>query len=120
MTISFADKCKIGFGLLIFLFLSACSEKKKERIPAGILPMKVMEDFLFDLHKAEAELLTSGIRQDTAVVLFKRMEHNLYKKYKLDTGIVKKSIRYYSTHIDLMDSIYHNMGLKLQEPDTIK
>ena len=111
-------KSKIGLGLLVFLFAWACAEEKREAIPSHILSMQRMESFLFDLHKTESQLLLSGIRQDTAAVLFETMEKRLYQKHKLDSGRVLSSLRYYASHMEMMDSMYKHLEMRAKKVAT--
>ena len=104
------------FGCVLVSVFACKREEKKESVPAGILPPKTMAAFLGDIHNVESSLLLSGIRQDSAAELFKDLEKDLLKKHKLDTGKVNRSLKFYTTHIELLDSIYSMIG---KMPDSL-
>jgi hypothetical protein len=108
-------KAALIFLASCLLLLSCQQEEKKTSIPAGILPPKKMAAFLKDIHQTESVLLLSGIRQDSSAELFKDLEKDILKKHKLDTGKVNRSLRYYTTNIEMLDSLYSMIG---KEPDS--
>ena len=97
------------FVSIISGLLSCESEETKVQIPTNVLPISKMETYLYDLHTLEAKLQISGIRQDTLSELFPVLEKELMKKHKLDTGLVKRSFRFYAKNIALMDSMYTHL-----------
>lgn len=74
-----------------------------------------MEELLFSIHEQEARLLMSGIRQDTAYLLFDTLQKQLMKRLKIDSTALRISLNYYSQHVELLDSIYKRMEIKAQE-----
>lgn len=110
---------KTILNLLIVSILSglfACnSEESKVQIPKNVLPIAKMERYLYDLHELEAKLQTSGIRQDTLSQLFPVLEKDLMKKHKTDTGMVKRSFRFYAKNIAMMDTIYTHLLKKAEK-----
>lgn len=79
-----------------------------------MVPMRKMEKFLYELHRLEAELLISGVRQDTLVAVFEKREKDLYARHHLDSAKVNRSLRYYTTHIELLDSMYKHLQQRVQ------
>lgn len=98
-----------GLLLLVSFFLFSCEEEKQTQIPANVIAQGKMGKILMELHDAEAKLIQSGIRQDTSMALFLRMQEEIYRKYKVDTGSVNRSLRFYTQHIEILDSVYARM-----------
>lgn len=111
---SSAGKCKIGIGLFLAFFHFQCSEPKSNSIPKGVLPQAKMEELLFSIHEQEARLLMSGIRQDTAYLLFDTLQKQILKRLQVDSTALRISLNYYSQHVELLDSIYKKMEKKAQ------
>ena len=95
--------------------MSCESEEKKVVIPNNVLPIPKMEAYIGDLHELESKLQLSGIRQDTSSELFLVLEKELMKKHKIDTGMVKRSFRFYATNIELMDTMYTHLLQKAEK-----
>jgi hypothetical protein len=92
---------------LVWLFLAACQEKEpQKKIPKNLIAPAKMEAFLYEIHEAEAKVLLSGIRQDSAAALYDFMEKKIIKKHKLDSGKINQSIQYYNQHPEKLDSMY--------------
>ncbi|HRH33542.1 MAG TPA: DUF4296 domain-containing protein [Catalimonadaceae bacterium] len=111
---SSAGKCKIGIGLFIAFFLFQCSEEKKNELPKGVLPPEKMEEMLFSLHYQEAKLLMSGIRQDTAYLLFDTLQKQIMNRLNVDSTSLRLSLNYYSQNVELLDSLYKRMETTAQ------
>lgn len=95
---------------MCWVVLFSCEEPKVNDKPKGLLPPARMMAILKDLHHQEAVLNLSGIRQDSAASLFKHLEKDLFKKHKVDSIQVMKSLEYYNQHIEVLDSMYRAMG----------
>ncbi len=100
---------------LIAGLISCESEEKKVVIPNNVLPILKMEAYVGDLHELESKLQLSGIRQDTLSELFLVLEKDLMKKHKIDTGMVKRSFRFYAKNIELMDTMYTHLQQKAEK-----
>lgn len=104
--------------LLSLVFIGSlafsCEEEQRVHIPADVIPQRKMEKILLGIHDAEARLIQSGMRQDTAMTVFLRMQADLYKEYKVDTGSVNRSLRFYTQHLDLLDSMYRRMEMRVK------
>jgi hypothetical protein len=111
---SSAGKCKIGIGLFLAFFLIQCSDEKKNTLPRGVLPPEKMEEMLFSIHQQEARLLMSGIRQDTAYLLFDTLQKQIMNRLKVDSTTLRLSLTYYSQHVELLDSLYKQMETRAQ------
>ena len=98
--------------LLAFIILLpiACGKRDRlENTPAGILPMDSMALFLRDIHDLESALLVSGIRQDSLQNLYRELEPGIFQKHHSDTAKVNRSLRYYTSDPELLDSLYHRV-----------
>ena len=88
--------------------LTACEQPNKlPDPPAGVLPMDSVALVLRDIHELESSLMVSAIRQDSAQNLYRTLEPELFRKYKLDTSRFNRSLRFYSSDPFLLDSLYH-------------
>ena len=103
----------LGFCLL--LVITSCEEEQQTQIPANVLSQAKMESILLEIHEAESKLQQTGLRQDSAVALFEYYLKQIYSKHKVDSGKVNRSLRFYTQHIELMDSIYQNLEAR-KEP----
>ncbi len=102
--------------LTALLFFCHCSRtENNEKIPAGTLTPAKMQEFLYDIHSAEAKVMVSGIRQDSASALFHHMELQIMKKHKLDTSLVNRSLDFYNRHPELLDSVYAGLLKRTQK-----
>lgn len=113
--ISSVGKCKIGFGLFVAFFLFQCSDPKPAGLPEKVISPEKMEELLFSLHEQEARLLMSGIRQDTAFLLFDSLQMRILNRLKVDTTTLRLSLEYYTQHLEILDSLYRKMEKRAQE-----
>ena len=96
------------FPAIFLLILFSCTEEEKPAsAPKGILPMDSTALVLRDIHELESALMVSSIRQDSTQNLYRALESDIFRKYKLDTGRFNRSLRYYSSEPYLLDSLYH-------------
>lgn len=104
-----------GFGLFLSL-LWACHQPPDEKKIARtqFLSPDSLEMVLENLHLLESTLLVSGIRQDTAFVLFDSLQRRTLKNLKVDTTTLNNSLKYYSKNVELLDSIYRRIEKKVQ------
>ena len=94
-------------AFLLLIFFSCTEEEKPATTPKGILPMDSTALVLRDIHELESALMVSSIRQDSTQNLYRALEPDIFRKYKLDTGRLNRSLRYYSSEPYLLDSLYH-------------
>ncbi len=96
------------FPAFLLLILFSCTEEEKPAsAPKGILPMDSTALVLRDIHELESALMVSSIRQDSTQNLYRELEPDIFRKYKLDTTRFNRSLRYYSSEPYLLDSLYH-------------
>jgi hypothetical protein len=94
-------------AFILLIFFSCTEEEKPTTTPKGILPMDSTAMVLRDIHELESALMVSSIRQDSTQNLYRALEPDIFRKYKLDTGRLNQSLRYYSSEPYLLDSLYH-------------
>lgn len=74
--------------------------------PSGILSEDSLIHMLREIHQMEGILSNSGMRQDSAAMLFQVFEMELYKKYAVDSTRFSKSLKYYTSNLKKLDSLY--------------
>ena len=101
--------------------LTACEQPNKlPDSPAGVLPMDSVALVLRDIHELESSLMVSAIRQDSAQNLYRALEPELFRKYKLDTSRFNRTLRFYSSDPYLLDSLYHVVQRKTDSAAVVK
>jgi hypothetical protein len=100
-------KLRIFTAFFLLILFSCTEEEKPASAPKGILPMDSTALVLRDIHELESALMVSSIRQDSTQNLYRALEPDIFRKYKLDTGRFNRSLRYYSSEPYLLDSLYH-------------
>lgn len=99
-------------NLCVCLLAISCQEENRTQIPTNIIAPDKMEAILSEIHQLESNLLQTGIRQDSTVPVFEFYQKQIYAKYQVDTGSVNRSVRFYTQHVELLDSIYTKMEIK--------
>ena len=102
--------------LLFLLMLTACG--KKEKIPAGILPVPQMTNVLWDLMLADEMVAmqypvdTANVRFDTSLVLYSQVAkaHNTTQKQ------FQQSLQFYKKRPDLMQVIIDSLTARTVIP----
>ena len=91
--------------ILCFLLMASC--KSAPKTPPGILDQNSMINVLIDIHVAEAQANSAGLRsQDSVQVYYKVLEKDVFGKYGIDSTRYYDSYRYYMENIKQMDQIY--------------
>lgn len=101
------DLKRFFYSLFLLSFLSCQSDQEANRRPSGILSPDSLVLILREVHEAEGLLANSGMRQDSAAVLFQVCEAKLYRKYGIDSTRFSESLKYYTSNLKVLDSIYH-------------
>jgi hypothetical protein len=96
------------FSALLFLF--AC---KNEDDASGIIKQDKMVHLLADVHLTDGSLAEqiggdSLFKYGTGKYLY------LFKQYHTDSAQFKKSMKYYTTHPDVLSKMYADIGALLQ------
>lgn len=99
----------------MILILTACSSSTDDK-PEYILPKEKMVAFLIDSHMKEGQLTAAKISKDSARVLFKDIEQDLYKEHDIDSVQFLESYHYYLDHVeqlaDIYDAVIDSLSLK--------
>ncbi|MBO0936332.1 DUF4296 domain-containing protein [Fibrella sp. HMF5335] len=108
----------------IALFLCAaslfmqCGSTKNElgAAPAKLISPAKMADILAEIHMAEARVGKLNIgNSDSAAIVFKRLQNNVFAKAQVDTATYTKSYVYYSSHPAELAGIYEQVIEKLKK-----
>ncbi len=103
----------IRFICLLLLIFSACSGSDSP--PKGLLSEEKMAAVLTDIHISEARVSNLKIgSMDSSLLVFQRMEENIWKKHKVDTLKYKESYAFYVSHPEQMERIYEKVIKKLE------
>lgn len=101
--------------LLSGLLVMACGTPGDDR-PANLLDEDRMVAILVDVHLAENRVSRLGLpSSDSANVVYKRLERQIFKKHGVDTSAYEKSYVYYSSHPREMEAIYKRIVETLQK-----
>lgn len=105
--------------ILIPFLLFGC--KKGEEIPEHIMTQEAMSNILMDIHIAHAKVQTlKGINQDSAKILFRYYELDLFQKHNVAESIYYQSYNYYLDHPDLMLEVYTSLVDSLSLKESLK
>ncbi len=100
--------------MLIFL---SCNENSKP--PKDILGREKMAEILVDIHIAESRVSKMNLRSmDSSVVVFNKLQQDIWAKYEVDSSLYNKSYAYYASNPEAMSGLYEIVTQKLEEPDT--
>jgi len=100
--------------MLIFL---SCNENSKP--PKDILGREKMADILADIHMAESRVSKMNLRSmDSSVVVFNKLQQDIWAKYEVDSSLYNKSYSYYASNPEAMNSLYEIVTQKLEKTDT--
>jgi hypothetical protein len=86
-----------------------------------------MAHILTEVHLAEARVTKMNrVSQDSNTLIYKHLEKQIFRKYKVDTAAYSKSYTYYSSDPDQLAEIYKKVTEELERrkkpvpPDTGK
>lgn len=89
----------------VLLGLAACHPS--DDAPAGLIPETQMVRFLKDVHVAEQRVTDLRLQsQDSALIVFKRLEADLYRRHGIDTVDYRRSYQYYAARPERFKVIY--------------
>ncbi len=92
--------------LVIFVFLCACTEVKQEPKPANLIPLEKMIEITVDMNLVEAQIAEVQLLQNVVKDSVHAYYGQLFGKHNVTRDQYEESLGYYTTQIDLMDSIY--------------
>ena len=97
------------------LFLAFCSVallgcgEEKVKLPAGLLPPAKITSILADIHIAESRVELMRVSPDTADVVFRRLQKEIFKKHKVSEAEFNKTYDYYIDNIAALDKVYEGL-----------
>ena len=90
--------------IILFILLQSC----KEGIPKEIIQPDRMEKILFDIHVVDGYLGTLTDK-DTTKIIASSYYNGIYKKFKIDSALLSKSMDYYYSHPVILNEIYNKV-----------
>lgn len=101
--------------LSVMGLLSSCTELDDKQ-PDDLIPESKMVAVLTEIHLAEARVSRLGLGSlDSSTIVYKRLEKQVFQKFKVDTSAYSKSYVYYSSHPLQMEAIYKQITDNLQK-----
>jgi hypothetical protein len=94
------------FFFLLLLTTVSCQRDKAEADGNDVLSRDQMVIILTDLHLVEAQAGSSGLNYDSTLILYNELERQVLAKHNADTGLYRRSYRYYSENVADLDMIY--------------
>lgn len=80
-----------------------------------------MADVLTDIHIAEARVSTLSLRSlDSSLLVFNRLEKQIWKKHAIDTSVYRASYNYYVERPDDLNAIYKIVNEKIEKREKKK
>ena len=104
----------LGCFLFISLFFSC---KKKVEIPADILSPNKMTEILVDVHLNESMITNERYRRDSLSEIVSTFYCNIFEKHSITEQEFRKSLDYYTTHLDEMKKIYKEVVAELNKEE---
>ncbi len=100
----------VNLGLLVLVL--ACS--KQDKAPKEIIGKSEMASILADIHLAEAKVATMGLKSlDSSVMVFAKLQKEIWQKYNVDTARYNQSYRYYVARPEVFAGIYEKVSARL-------
>lgn len=104
--------------ILIAFLLSYCAPAGDPQ-PANLLPEDKMTQVMMDIHLAEARLESAGLGADSADVIFKKMQQDIFKKHQIKEVDFNNSYQYYLRNLNEFDKIYQKVIDSLSARETL-
>jgi uncharacterized protein YaeQ len=115
--LSFSQAVVLFVGL-VALF-SAC--ESDEKAPKGTLSEEKMATILSEIHLAEARVTRLQLNSlDSSLLIYSKLQAEIWKKQKVDTLVYKNSYNYYMTHPQQMARIYEKVTKKIEAREKTK
>jgi len=87
----------------LLLVLLGC---KDEKIPEGILNIEQMTSILIDVHIAEGKIVELVQKPDTAAIIMRYFEDEIFMKHNVEREVYEKSFKYHLTNITSLNDVY--------------
>ncbi|WP_229311037.1 DUF4296 domain-containing protein [Larkinella soli] len=102
------------FLLIVVLLVQAC-QNQAEEAPEGLIPEEKMARILTEIHLAEARVSRMSLgSQDSSSLVYKRLEKQIFREFKVDTTVYSRSYTYYSTHPAKLAEVYKRVTEELE------
>lgn len=99
------------------LFVFSCTGTSKP--PADILSKEKIAEILVDIHMAESRVAKMNLRSmDSSVVVYNKLQQDIWAKYDVDSALYKKSYAYYASNPEEMSGVYEIVTQNLEKLDT--
>ena len=103
------------FFICLVSFFSSCQAVVEEK-PEDLLPKDKFKQMVIDFHLLEAFVENKYPKSDTAAVVFKDLETQLYEKHETSSKLYLKTYNYYLRNADTqMDPIYEEIVNELSK-----
>ncbi|GAB3943432.1 hypothetical protein GCM10028805_09660 [Spirosoma harenae] len=102
--------------LLLSGWLVAACTAPEDQPPKNLIPEDQMADILTEVHMAESRVSRMALSSiDSSNMVYKRLEKQIIKKFKVDTAVYRLSYIFYSSHPQNMEAIYQRVTKNLQD-----
>ena len=99
-------KLFLAFSLIGLL---SCGDEENVKVPKDLLPPAKLTSILADIHLAESRVEQMRVSPDTANVVFKRLQTEIFNKHKVSEKEFSKTYDFYLNHISELDKIYEGL-----------
>jgi hypothetical protein len=100
--------------------VTACTDPEN-KAPNDLIPEDRMADVLTEVHMTEVQVSRLGLRStDSSNIVYKHLENQIFKKFKIDTAAYRKSYIFYSSHPQQMEIIYKRVTEQLKKKQEAK
>ena len=104
---------------VMWLFV-ACAAPADEQ-PDNLIPETRMATILTEIHLAESQVSRIGLGSlDSSNIVYKRLEGQIFRKFKVDTNAYNRSYVYYSSHPRQMETIYKQIVENLKKKSDVQ
>lgn len=80
-----------------------------------------MVNILTDIHIAEAKTTAMQLRSlDSSVIVYEKLQKEIWEKYKVDTLLYQKSYSFYTSHPSHLTDIYEQVEKKIEAKEKKK
>ena len=108
------------WNLLLSGWLFAACTAPEDQPPSNLIPADKMADILTEVHMAETRVSRLALSSiDSSNMVYKRLERQIIKKFKVDTTAYRLSYIFYSSHPQNMESIYKRVIKNLQDKQKV-
>lgn len=107
--------CRLCVWLVATWAVAAC-QPAENKPPANLIPPEKMANILTEIHLAEARISRMNIGSlDSSSLVYKRLEGQIFRQFKVDTAAYSKSYTYYAAHPQEMETVYKQVVDQLKK-----